>query len=100
MFYHILYPLKEFWFGFNIFRYITFRSAMAAVTAFLICVVFGPLVINLLKKMKIGQYVRKEYVEGIYDLHKHKEGTPTMGGILILIAVLIASLLWCRLNRL
>jgi len=99
MFYHILYSLKEYWFGFNIFRYITFRSAMAAVTAFLICVVFGPAVINLLKKLRIGQYVRREYVGSLYDLHKHKEGTPTMGGVLILVSVLVSSLLWCRLDN-
>ncbi len=99
MFYHLLYPLKEFWFAFNVFRYITFRASMAAVTSFLVCIVFGPAIIRWLKELNIGQYVRKEHVESIYDLHKHKEGTPTMGGLLILISVLLACLLWCRLDN-
>ncbi len=99
MFYDVLYPLRELWFGFNVFKYITFRASMAAVTSFLICVVFGPFIIKSLRKLKIGQYVRKEHVDDIYHLHKHKEGTPTMGGLLILIAVLVSSLLWCRLDN-
>ncbi|MEA3489135.1 MAG: phospho-N-acetylmuramoyl-pentapeptide-transferase, partial [Candidatus Omnitrophota bacterium] len=99
MFYHILYPLSEFWFGFNVFRYITFRASMAAVTSFAICVIFGPGIIRRLRKFNVGQYVRKEHVGGLYELHKHKEGTPTMGGLLIIIAVLVSSLLWCRLDN-
>lgn len=99
MFYHVLYPLKEFWFGFNVFKYITFRSSMAAITSFAVCVVFGPIIINWLKKINAGQYVRKEHVRNLYDLHKHKEGTPTMGGLLIIVSVVISSLLWCRLDN-
>ncbi|MDD5634662.1 MAG: phospho-N-acetylmuramoyl-pentapeptide-transferase [Candidatus Omnitrophica bacterium] len=99
MFYHLLYPLKDLWFGFNVFKYITFRASMAALTSFLICVIFGPLIIERLKQLNFGQYVRKEHVGIIYDLHKHKEGTPTMGGIIIILAVVIASLLWCRLDK-
>lgn len=99
MFYHILYPLRELWFGFNVFRYITFRASMAAVTSFLICIIFGPAIIRGLKMLNVGQYVRKEHVDGLYDLHKHKEGTPTMGGILIIISVLVSALLWCRLDN-
>ncbi len=99
MFYHILYPLREFWFGFNIFKYITFRASMAAVTSFAICLISGPFIIKWLKDLNIGQYVRKEHVSGLYDLHKHKEGTPTMGGLLIIVSVLVTSLLWCRLDN-
>jgi len=99
MLYELLYPLKEFWFGFNIFKYITFRASMAAVTSFLLCVIFGPAVIRWLRNLEVGQYVRKKHVDGIYDMHKHKEGTPTMGGLLIIAAVLISSLLWCRFNN-
>ncbi|MBD3426215.1 MAG: phospho-N-acetylmuramoyl-pentapeptide-transferase [Candidatus Omnitrophica bacterium] len=99
MFYHLLYPLRDFWFGFNVFRYITFRASMAAVTAFLLCLIFGPVIINWLKGLKAGQYVRKEHVDGLYELHKHKEGTPTMGGLLILVSVLAATLLWGRLDN-
>ncbi|MFH1552611.1 MAG: phospho-N-acetylmuramoyl-pentapeptide-transferase [Candidatus Omnitrophota bacterium] len=99
MFYHVLYPLREFWFGFNVFRYITFRASMAAVTSFAICVIFGPAIIKQLKKFNISQYVRKEHVESLYDLHKHKEGTPTMGGLLIIVSVLVSSLLWCSFDN-
>ena len=99
MFYHILYSLKDVWFGFNVFRYITFRASLAAVTSFAICVIFGPIIINGLRKFNVGQYIRKEHVHDLYDLHKHKEGTPTMGGILILVSVLVTTLLWCRLDN-
>ncbi|MGB2630199.1 MAG: phospho-N-acetylmuramoyl-pentapeptide-transferase [Candidatus Omnitrophota bacterium] len=99
MFYHLLYPLKDLWFGFNVFRYITFRAGMAAVTAFLLSVVFGPMIIRWLKKWNVGDFVRKEHVGHLYDLHKHKEGTPTMGGVLIVVSVLVATLLWCRLDN-
>lgn len=99
MLYHILYPLRDIWFGFNVFKYITFRASMAAVTSFLICIIFGPPLINILKRFNAGQYIRKEHVEGLYDLHKHKEGTPTMGGVLILVAVVLTTLFWSKLNN-
>ncbi|MBU1894345.1 MAG: phospho-N-acetylmuramoyl-pentapeptide-transferase [Candidatus Omnitrophota bacterium] len=99
MLYEILYPLTEIWFGFNVFKYITFRAIMAAVTSFVICVIVGPFIVERLKLFKIGQYVRKEHVQGLYDLHKHKEGTPTMGGVLIIVAVAVSVLLWCRINN-
>jgi len=60
---------------------------------------FGPVIIKWLRKFNVGQYVRKEHVKGLYDLHRHKEGTPTMGGLLIITAVLTASLLWCRMDN-
>lgn len=99
MLYHLLYSLKNLWFGFNVFRYISFRASMAAVTSFAICIIFGPIIIKGLRKLNVGQYIRKEHVDDLYDLHKHKEGTPTMGGILIIAAVLVSSLLWCRLDN-
>ena len=95
MLYHLLYPLRDYWFGFNVFRYITFRAVMAAVTAFLLTIVLGPPVVAWLKRMKVRQSVRKkEEVGRLYDLHQHKEGTPTMGGLLILAALLGSTLLW------
>ncbi len=96
MFYYLLYPLKEFWFGFNVFRYITFRAGMAAFTAFLFTVFVTPFFIKWMRIIKAGQYVRTEHVGEIYDLHKGKQGTPTMGGIVILAAVIFASVLWGR----
>jgi len=94
MLYHLLYPLHQRLFAFNIFRYITFRASMAALTAFIICLVFGPWVIRRLKQLKIGQTIRKEESQQLYSLHQTKAGTPTMGGILILFALVSSTLLW------
>jgi len=94
MLYYIFNALKDYWTGFNVFRYITFRAAMASLTALLLSLIFGPFIINWLKTLKFGQYIRKEYVESIYDMHKHKQGTPTMGGVLIIISITIATILW------
>ena len=99
MFYHLLYPLKDLWFGFNVFKYITFRAAMASVTAFLISIFLGPVIIALLRRLKIGQSIRRDYVEDLYQLHKHKSGTPTMGGFLILTAIIVSTFLWARLDN-
>ena len=95
MLYHLLYPLRDIFFGFNVFRYITFRTAMAATTAFLISIIVGPFVIKKLRELKVGQNIRNEKeAPGIYDMHKHKQGTPTMGGVLILLAVTVSTVLW------
>lgn len=100
MLYHLLYPLKDIFFGFNVFRYITFRAAGAIITAFILSVVLGPYIIRMLRRFKIGEYIRsKEEVPGIYPMHKHKEGTPTMGGIIMLVAILSSTILWTRLNN-
>ena len=94
MFYYLFHALRDYWFGFNVFKYITFRAAMASITALLISLIFGPFVIKWLKRLSFGQYIRKEYVESLYDLHKHKQGTPTMGGVLIIISIASATILW------
>jgi len=94
MLYYLFYPLRDLWIGFNVFKYITFRAAMAAFTAFVVSVIAGPFVIRWLQELNFGQNIRKEHVGSLYDLHKHKQGTPTMGGILIILSILIATLLW------
>lgn len=99
MLYHLLYPLKDIFFAFNIFRYITFRAAGASITAFLMSLLLGPLAIRLLARFKIGETIRRKDVEGIYSLHKQKSGTPTMGGIFILASVIISVLLWADLTN-
>lgn len=95
MLYYLLYPLREYFFGFNVFKYITFRAAGAAVTALLVCLIFGPRIINKLYQLKMGEKIRngKDYT-ALYNLHKTKEGTPTMGGIIILLALLVSTVLW------
>mgnify|MGYP001111259382 FL=1 len=81
----------------NVFQYITFRSISAAVTSFLLCLLFGNFVIRKLISLKFGQPIRtKEEVNKLFDLHGAKKGTPTMGGILILGSVVISSILWAR----
>ncbi|MCM8781343.1 MAG: phospho-N-acetylmuramoyl-pentapeptide-transferase [Candidatus Omnitrophica bacterium] len=100
MLYHLLYPLHRFVSFFNIFRYITFRAAMAAITAFAISLLLGPGVIRLLKRLKIGENIRREDSARLYELHSKKQDTPTMGGILIITAIICSTLLWADLfNR-
>jgi len=94
MLYELLYPLREHVFFFNVFRYITFRAAYAAVTAFLLTVLLGPWVIAKLRSRGIVKLIRQEGPEG----HQRKVGTPTMGGLLILAAVTIPTLLWADLG--
>ena len=77
---------------FNVFRYITVRSALAGTTSFIICLVMGPWLIRKLRAMRVGQSIREEGPSS----HQTKAGTPTMGGVLIITAVLIATLLWAN----
>ncbi len=97
MLYYLLYPLHEMFSVLNLFRYITFRSVMAALTAFLICLIFGPGLIKKLKEYKIGEKIKKEDSVRLDELHRHKQDTPTMGGILILAAIVVSTLLWAEL---
>jgi len=78
----------------RVFRYGTVRTLAAAATAFLICVLLGPWVIEQLRRFRARQYERKEEAPPLYALHGHKEGTPTMGGILIILAIVVATVLW------
>ena len=93
MFYHILYPLKEFYFIFNVFGYISFRAIGAALTALIISFILGPKIIAILKYKQIGETIR----ENGPKTHLEKEGTPTMGGIIVLLAIIIPTLLWTKL---
>lgn len=95
MLYHLLYPLTKYISGFNLFRYITFRTAGATVTAIIICLILGPFFIRLLKKYQIKESIRAEGPES----HKKKEGTPTMGGLIILSGIVIPTLLWADLTN-
>jgi len=95
MIYHFLYPLHTEISAFNVFRYITFRTIYVSLTAFLICFVFGPWVIQKLSNFQIGQFIRKEGPES----HLDKAGTPTMGGILIIFSILLSTLLWADLTN-
>ncbi len=95
MFYHLLAPLGKTWIIFNLFNYISFRAAGATVTALLLSFAFGPPIIARLRARKIGQVIRAEGPA----THQTKRGTPTMGGILILLATILPTLLWAPLNN-
>jgi phospho-N-acetylmuramoyl-pentapeptide-transferase len=95
MLYHLLYPLHVDYSFFNVFRYITFRTIYASITALLLCFVIGPWLIRELGSHQIGQTIRRDGPER----HIAKEGTPTMGGLLIVLAVVIPTLLWANLTN-
>jgi phospho-N-acetylmuramoyl-pentapeptide-transferase len=95
MLYHLFYPLHDDLRILNVFRYITFRAALATLTALLISLALGPRLIDRLREFQIGQQIRPE---GPLS-HQTKKGTPTMGGLLILIAVVLPSLLWADLTN-
>ncbi|HLJ77007.1 MAG TPA: phospho-N-acetylmuramoyl-pentapeptide-transferase [Acidobacteriaceae bacterium] len=96
MLYWLLYQkLFPYFRPFRIFRYLTFRTAFASLTALLITLIIGPYVIEKLREFQIGQYIREEGPKA----HQKKAGTPTMGGVLICIAVLLPTLLWADLSN-
>src|SRR5436853_1913510 len=83
--------------GFNVFSYVTFRAVAAAVTAFAISLFSGNFVIRKLVALKAGQPIRTaEEVRHLAELHGPKQGTPTMGGVIVIGAVFFASMLWAR----
>jgi len=93
--YHILYEwLQPYFSPLNVFRYITVRTAFAGLTALLIMLTLGPWMIRRLKEFQIGQYVREEV-----PVHHPKAGTPTMGGLLIILAIIIPAVLWTNLTN-
>jgi len=97
MFYYLLYDrLYPAVSGFRLFRYVTIRTTFASITAFLLCVMLGPLLIRKLREFQIGQYIREEGPQS----HQKKAGTPTMGGVLIVISIVIPTLLWADLRYL
>ncbi|MEE9166493.1 MAG: phospho-N-acetylmuramoyl-pentapeptide-transferase [Candidatus Neomarinimicrobiota bacterium] len=95
MLYHLLYPLRSYISGFNIFQYITFRAAMAAITALFICFIIGPRVIAILRSRGIVEEIRTAGP----DTHLSKKGTPTMGGVIVLSAVILPTLLWANVTN-
>jgi len=94
MLYHLLYPLSEAYGVFNVVRYITFRTAAATLTSLFICFVLGPWIIRKLNSLRVGQPIHEDV-----DHHQDKQGTPTMGGLLILFSVLVSVLLWSELDN-
>src|SRR5947209_14158347 len=79
----------------NVFRYVTFRTAFASLTALFLSILIGPWLIGKLRKFQIGQHIREDGPRS----HQKKAGTPTMGGVLIIISILIPTLLWADLSN-
>src|ERR1700737_2601601 len=97
MLYFLLYEqLYKYVSPFRVFRYTTFRTAFASLTALFLCIVLGPWLIAKLREFQIGQYIREEGPQS----HKKKAGTPTMGGVLIVISIVVPTLLWADLRHL
>ena len=95
MFFHLLFPLRSEFGVFNVFRYITFRTAMATLTALLVSLLLGPGLIRRLRQFQIAQEIRPEGPAS----HHSKRGTPTMGGLLLVTAVALPTLLWADLRN-
>ncbi len=96
MLYYLLYHvLQKFFSPLNVFRYITVRTVYASLTAMFLALVFGPWLIRMLRELQIGQYIREEGPQE----HKKKAGTPTMGGVLIVLSTAVPTLLWADLQN-
>ncbi len=92
LFFHVLRPHFS---PLNVFRYITVRTAVASLTALLLSLLLGPWVIERLRELQVKQYIREEGPKG----HQKKAGTPTMGGVLIVGAIVVPTLLWADLRN-
>lgn len=95
MLFHLLYSLRDHIAGVGVVRYITVRTAVASLTALFLVLFLGPWVIERLRRLQIGQYIREEGPKG----HHAKAGTPTMGGLLIIAGIVIPTLLWGDLGN-
>jgi len=96
MLYYLLYHVLQPHFSpLNVFRYITVRTAMASLTALFLCLVLGPWLVRKLRELQVGQFIREEGPER----HQAKAGTPTMGGILIILGIAIPTVLWADLRN-
>src|SRR5216110_3480524 len=79
---------------FRLFGFVTFRTAFASLTAMFLCIVLGPWLIDRLREFQIGQHIREDGPQS----HQKKAGTPTMGGVLIILSIVILTLLWANLR--
>ena len=95
LYYFFYFVMRDYFSPFNVFRYITVRTAFASLTALFLCLVMGPWLIRKLRKFQIGQFIREEGPQR----HKAKAGTPTMGGLLIILGIVIPTLLWADLRN-
>src|ERR1039458_3384070 len=95
MFYFLYTELHQDYHVFNLFHYITFRTAYASMTALFLSMILGPWLVSKLKEFQIGQFIREDGPQA----HHAKAGTPTMGGVLILLCIVVPTLLWSDLSN-
>src|SRR6266699_7061051 len=95
MLFHFLYSFRHEISGLNVLRYITFRTAVSSLTALFLVLVLGPWMIERLRRLQVGQYIREEGPQA----HQTKAGTPTMGGLLVLTGIIVPTLLWGDLTN-
>ncbi len=101
MIFYLTQALLPYFTALDVFKYHTVRAGGAAVTGFLFCLLVGPKLIEMLRAFKVGQFIKKDHVADLHALHKGKAGTPTMGGVIILLSTVLSLLLWSTLtNRL
>jgi phospho-N-acetylmuramoyl-pentapeptide-transferase len=98
VFYYLNFLSKDWWSALAVFKSVSLRAAFASVTAFVICVLFGPRFIAFLKSRKVEENVAKKDSEFLVERHANKKHTPTMGGVILLVATLSTILMWCRLD--
>ncbi|MEM7817034.1 MAG: phospho-N-acetylmuramoyl-pentapeptide-transferase [Candidatus Aenigmatarchaeota archaeon] len=98
MFYHIFYPLSEYFFIFNIFKYITFRGGCAFITSFFIIMLLWKFTLKKLKSLEVIEKIDMYGHVHLEKIYQNKKGTPTMGGVLIIFSIIISTLLWTRWN--
>src|SRR5215510_3339480 len=96
MLYHLLVPLARDSIVFNVFRYLTFRSFMALISALVISLVIGPWIIA---QLRASQHGGETIREDTPERHRTKKGTPTMGGVIILVSLLVSTILWANLRN-
>src|SRR5213593_977521 len=95
MLFHLLYPFRTQLSVLNVTQYITFRTAAASLSALAISLALGPWMVRKLREFQIGQVIRQEGPQ----THRAKSGTPTMGGLLILVSALVPTLVWADLSN-
>lgn len=94
MLYYLAEQLTPMFGAFNVLTYHTVRAAGAMMTGFLFCLLFGPKIIEQLRALKIGQIIKEDHVADLHELHKGKSGTPTMGGMIIIVSTVLSLALW------
>ena len=92
MLYYLLAPMRDQFIGYNLFKYISFRAALSVFVAFMISLLLGPVIIRLLKKYQIGEEIREDGPQS----HLSKKGTPSMGGVIIILSILVPTLLFAQ----